>query len=62
MKYYLLTNLGYDGIMVEAFDDKNKAQLAYEASAKETNVEPYPKNYGVALIEGTLIASKDFEF
>ena len=56
--YYVITDLGYDGMMIEEIDDETKALERYLEMDKDV-----PKlNDGVALIKGELIKSNKLEF
>lgn len=68
MKYFLLTDLGYDGIMCEVFNDEAKALSEYKYTASNTvertgkNLYRAGNNFGVMLIKGEVVSSKDFDY
>ena len=66
-KYYLLSDLGYDGVIVEEIATKKEAEKKYTEVEKEMEEEKlehgsYIGTFGVALVEGTVIKHKDFFF
>jgi hypothetical protein len=62
-KYYLITDLGYDGMSVSEIDNEEEAFKEYKDVAKVTGKKAQFTIYeGIALIKGTLIKSKDIEF
>ncbi len=63
MDYFLLINYGYDGIGITKFTDEQEAKLEYARALAKTNYKATDCHYdGVALLAGTVIASKDFPF
>jgi hypothetical protein len=59
MKYFVLIDMGYDGISVNQFDNESEARKEYEITLKE--VKPSGNGFyeGVALIKGEIIANKN---
>lgn len=58
MKYYVIADLGYDGMMIEEFEKETGALERYSEMEKEI-----PILYeGVALIKGELIKANRLEF
>ena len=55
-KYFLLTDMGYDGILVTTYDKLKDAVKEYE----ENKISPYYD--GVALIEGIVINEDKFRW
>ena len=58
MKYYVLTDLGYDGMMIEEFEEEMKALERYSEMDKQVR----ESCEGVALIKGELIKANRLEF
>jgi hypothetical protein len=57
-KYFLVADLGYDGLMVTEYDNEKEALSEYAEKSKTT-----PKYCdGVALIKGIVIKSRELEF
>lgn len=64
MKYYLITDCGVDGIMLEEMPDQQEAVLRFIEISKRTNVKDkydIVDNYGVVLISGEVMLAKDFQ-
>ena len=61
--WYLLVDLGYDGVCVASFNNEEDALGAFiEADTKIGDITEEPYNEGVALIEGRLLGStRSFE-
>jgi hypothetical protein len=50
MKWFVVVDLGYDGLLIKAFTNKEEA------------LESYKNNSGVVLIEGEVIQSENLEY
>jgi len=64
VKYYLITDLGYDGMSVMQFDNEAEAMQRYiedEVRTKRNSSEFGIHYDGVALIKGEIIKSKDLD-
>lgn len=64
MRYFLLQNLGYDGIAVNEYKTVEEAKKAYTKTVEEervwdTKYPAHPSDKGIALISGEVIMSQD---
>ena len=57
MEYFLLRNLGYDGILFQRFRTKEEALEGYQFDLKD--YRDNDSNRGIMLIEGQVILSED---
>jgi hypothetical protein len=65
--YFVIRNLGYDGLIIYKADNKEEAEELYnrELSQIKREIEAYGienTDLGVALIEGSILKSQDIEF
>ena len=67
MKYFLVRDLGYDGLYIREFSDAEEADTEYQNEL--TQIEEWIKKYGeknankgIALIEGNILRKQDIEF
>ena len=58
MKFFVLTDWGYDGMIVEEFEEETKALERYSEMDKQVR----ESCEGVALIKGELIKANRLEF
>jgi hypothetical protein len=56
--YYVITDLGYDGMIVNEFEEESEALERYSEMDKDVPV----LHEGVALIKGELIKANRLEF
>lgn len=66
MKYFVLCDLGYDGLVITSFDTLHQAESYYKQEEEATRkwIKDYGEetaDKGIALIEGTILKSKDME-
>lgn len=66
MKYFILRDLGIDGVAVRKFDSKQQAEAFYLSEIKEekqfSSIYHINDDVKMALIEGEVIKNSGFEF
>lgn len=67
VEYFVVRNLGYDGLIINKFATKEEAETHYSNEQKEIRkwIEKYGEktaDRGLALIEGKILKSEDMSF